>query len=193
GSHGLRLLARPHQPSDPVSRKDKLLIVGFFGAQRAEKGQLIVEQIVDACVNSDLRVIVQDSHATQTEEPDESSAVRRYGFVENLAALVSQADLVVLPYEPRGYVKRYSGIGGLAISCGVPVLAPAETGIARMLEQYGTGATFRDASLAEIVAAIFRMRDQYPKHAEAAFEASALWAARDGLSRHVAELTGRAN
>jgi glycosyltransferase involved in cell wall biosynthesis len=192
GPHGLRIIPRPHEPTTKVVRKEKLSTVGFFGAQRIETGQAIVDTLAAACLDIELEVILQNSHLTSIEEPNQpKSGIRRYGFVHDLAALMSKADLVVLPYLSRGYEKRYSGVGGLAVSCGIPVLAPAGTGIAKMLMQYETGATFSDNSVSGIMTQLQKVRADYPLYADRAFKAASQWATENGLARHVDQLTGR--
>ena len=180
----------PHDAAQPIpAPRPRLSTVGFFGHQRPEKGSPRLDGLVAEFLANDFDVIVQDS-GSQTKPPQTSPRVRRYGFVSDLAALLTETDFVILPYDPQAFRARCSGIASQAIACGVPVLAPDNTAIAQVLKRYDTGLVYTNS--ADIVPLIVEARANYRGFADRAWRAAAVWAQENGIEQHAMALLNQA-
>ncbi|MEO8668710.1 MAG: glycosyltransferase [Bauldia sp.] len=179
----------PVEASGTPVRRMRLETVGFFGHQSGTYRIDAVGKLAEACANAGLKVIVQDS--SERLKPSLRPEIRQVGYVDDLAALVQQADLAILPYAPGTYRTALSGIGAVAIACGVPVLAPAETSIARKLARYNTGLTFADDTAAGVLAAIDTVRADYAAFADRARRAAEVWAVSNNVAGYADALLGK--
>jgi hypothetical protein len=108
GRTNLKTLPLPHCVSSPISEPRTLLqTVGFFGYQRHEKGMAHLESLVDEFLANGFNVIVQDS-GSEAGSSAKSSRLRRYGYVDELGALMKEADFVILPYDPGAFTRATS-------------------------------------------------------------------------------------
>jgi hypothetical protein len=189
GHLGLRAAPVPLEASGSVKRHNALKVVGFFGHQRPDKGVRRLNEFTAACVDMGLEALVHDSSGWDNKLR-ELPGVRRVGYVEDLAALITEADLIMLPYGLTRYRTECSGIGCLGIACGVPVMAPEGTAIADRLRRFNTGLVYSDSTTTGIVEAIARIRAGYAEYAEKAFAAAKVWSETNGVARHVAALMG---
>jgi hypothetical protein len=185
---GPRVLPVPFENKRPVRSRDRLRTVGFFGHQQGAYRMATIEALAAACDEAGLGVIIHDSSRNGVDET--RKGVRHVGYVEDLNALVDEADLIVLPYDRDRYRNALSGIGAVGIACGVPVLAPAGTSIAARLGRYDTGLTYAETSPDAILVAIQSIGADYASFAERARRAAEAWAGTNGIARHADALLG---
>lgn len=122
--------------------------ISFIGAQRSVKGfamaRPIFEELVERRVNFEL--YIHDSRGEMIDDLnwfEEKSQFDRRIRIERFAAdsnrwsqLLCSAGCVVAPYVPEIYAVASSGIAAECLSAGVPIIAPAHTSLAKVLENY---------------------------------------------------------
>jgi glycosyltransferase involved in cell wall biosynthesis len=143
----------------------------YLGDARREKGYHHLPDMAERLARSSwaarLRLVVQSNFNVPPGEPGIAGARARLAalpFVTLLDAPLSQeaylrwvqeASMVLLPYDPRAYLARTSGILAEAICGGTPAVVPAGTWLSMQLQRHGAGvAAERDdaPALAEAVA-----------------------------------------
>lgn len=100
------------------------------------------------------------------------------GTVDNdaYAALLHQADILLLPYAPEFYGWASSGIFSEAMSLGKVMVVTERTWPAQQLEKFGAGGvTFKNCDAASIADAIGRAARGLPQLAERAMQAAPAW------------------
>ncbi len=182
-------LAIPYDRSGPPRAHEAMIWVGFFGAQRDEKGVALIESLIPRLFASGLNVVLHDSSGGSSGSGDARFRAL-FGYVEDLAAEIAACDLVVTPYNPHTYRTKGSAIVWSAIANGVPVVAPRDTASGALIEHAGAGTTFAEYTADSVFAAILAARNNYPSVARDARDASARWMAEHGLQKHVADLLG---
>lgn len=187
GRFNLAPMPVPLEASGPVRRRTSLRVVGFFGHQRPDKGVDRLNELTAACVAMGVDVLVHDSSNWDNELRD-IPGVRRVAYVDDLPALIGEADLIMLPYGLERYRSECSGIACLGIACGVPILAPEGTTMADRARKYDTGLVYTDSSTDGICRAIAAVRDNYSGYAARAYSGAAAWAETEGVARHTAAL-----
>lgn len=170
-------------------RRD-LRTIGFFGHQRPEKGVSLLPSLVEPLLSRGYQVVVQSS-GRQPDLPDHPG-LTRLGFVPDLANEIARCDLVVLPYEPERYRRKSSGLLMDALASGVPAVVPFDTAPGRLIDRTGAGAQFVRLEAAQVLAAVEQVRAQYPRIAQAAYQASLNWRKHNGLDRFAQALLGAA-
>src|SRR4029079_1828595 len=88
------------------------------------------------------------------------------------------------------YRAECSGIAGVGIACGVPILAPEGTTMADRARQYDTGLVYTDSSTDGICRAIAAGDAEHSSYAARAYSGAAAWAETEGVARHTAVLMG---
>jgi hypothetical protein len=167
--------------------RDTMTWVGFFGAQRDEKGVFLIERLVPPLLEHGFNIVLHDSSGGSSGSGDTRFRML-FGYVENLAAEIAACDLVVTPYNPEPYRTKGSAIVWSALANGVPVIAPRNTASGTLIEQSGAGATFSEFSAPAVLAAILTARDNHAAITECARRASAHWVATHGMQKHVAAM-----
>ncbi len=180
-------LAIPYDRSRPTRQHERMIWVGFFGAQRDEKGVSLIQNLMPRLFECGLNVVLHDSSGGSSGRGDARFRAL-FGYVEDLAAEIAACDLVVTPYNPETYRTKGSAIVWSAIANGVPVVAPRNTASGSLIEQSGAGTTFAEYSADSVFAALIDARDRYPAIAQCARDASERWLAEHGLQKHVASL-----
>jgi glycosyltransferase involved in cell wall biosynthesis len=102
-------------------------------------------------------------------------------------ALVSRADVVLLPYDRNRYRACSSGTLAEAIAGGRPVVVPASSWMSSQIP-LGAGETFHDFE--SFVEAVKRLVDDHGAYRAKAEAHRAVWVARHAPDRLVAALTG---
>ena len=178
--HGARLIE---------SARQSLGTIGFFGAQRAEKGLHILQGLTARFIKDGLRVLVHDSYnGLKALQPGPQLSVS--GYVPDLAAEIPKCDLVILPYDPLEYKDRGSGIAYDALASGIPIVAPFDTTPGDLVETSGAGRTFLYADEESIYRAAVACRTSYAEIAEAAFRFSREWNPANGYEPFVDAMIG---
>jgi hypothetical protein len=89
--------------------------------------------------------------------------------VDEYFAGIARSDVVLLAYPSEAYTSLKSGVFAEVAVCGKPVVAPAETWIARdMQEGHGVGHVFREPSAESIGAALMQVIEELPELTAAA-------------------------
>lgn len=169
------------------------VVVGFIGAQQPRKGFGLVPEIVRQLFQTSfpMRVLVQDSFAgmqeplaalTMLAASDERLTVQtgpvdRQGWQTTL----DQCDLLVAPYDQQFFRVNGSGIVTDAIANGIPIVVPAETTLAALLQQYRcAAATFACSTVEAVTQAVEQAVRRCDEHTEAARRGRESWAGTNG-------------
>ena len=105
----------------------------------------IFEELVERPVNFEL--YIHDSRGEMLEDlnwfeeksqSDSRIKIERFAVDSNRwSQLIRSAGCVIAPYVPEIYAVASSGIAAECLSAGVPIIAPAYTSLAKVLENYG--------------------------------------------------------
>jgi glycosyltransferase involved in cell wall biosynthesis len=156
--------------------------IGFFGAQRHEKGIVFMHALLKKLVADGYEVILHDSN-TKNRKLNDIEGITLLGHVMDLDEEIAKCDLVVTPYNADSYRHRGSGIVMSAIASGVPVVTPYGSAPGRLIEKTGAGTLFVSFTLDSIYAAIQSAVKNYPTIAQAAFDAGSHWKEKHGLNK----------
>lgn len=194
----------PRPPSGPIR-------LGYFGEARDEKGFPWLPDLAEALRDDYLapgraRLFVQANVSQPQYNPQSIKALERLrrfssGEVQLFAAeaplspveyyrMVSQADVVLLPYLNRRYRACTSGVLAEALALGAPPVVPADSWMAAQLPP-GGGETFADFdSFAE---AVKRILDRFDSYRAAAQRYKTVWRQRHTPDAFIASLLGGEN
>jgi hypothetical protein len=173
----------------PISQaKARLNRIGFFGHQRAEKGVGVLEPVISRLLREGFEVVLQDS--SDRSHVVEIPGLLTLGYVPSLAAEIARCDLIVLPYDPVAYRLKGSGVAWEAIASGIPLTGPAGTPIGSLAMSTGAGTLFVALTPDEVCRAVLEARDNYRRIADAAFETSRTWRAKNGFGNFVSAMLG---
>jgi glycosyltransferase involved in cell wall biosynthesis len=154
------------------------LQVGFFGRLLEYKGvdlfAAAAEQLRTACPRLDFVVVGQGP--VQVQETANLRVERRWVAEGDVAQVVDGFDLLVLPYREASQ----SGVVGLAVAAGVPVVATPVGGLAQQVAQTGIGVLTAEVSASAIAESVLRLCSD-PVHYRSLSE-TALRTARTQLS-----------
>jgi hypothetical protein len=159
----------------------------FAGAARADKGFSHVVGLVERLGDrADLPVVLQTA-----TEPNDRHDERTRGALVRLAAARSPAlslrgetldadayaalfpgAICLQPYDPVAFADRVSSVTLDAFSAGAPVVTIPGSWIARTVERFGAGAVAPSPAPEDLLRAVERVREAYPRHAEAALAAA---------------------
>ncbi|OGA15136.1 MAG: hypothetical protein A3H32_01745 [Betaproteobacteria bacterium RIFCSPLOWO2_02_FULL_63_19] len=181
----------PHNGAPCETMKTALRRIGFFGAQRFEKGAEVLPTLIPRLLRDGYEVVLHDSGSMVRAEAMPGLTV--LGYIPALADEIAKCDLVVMPYDAKRYRIRASGILWECIASGVPAIVPDETDIGGQVRRAGAGTTFRSFSAVEIYRSIVEARRNFGEFASAAFEQSRRWPEAEGSCRFVAAMLGEAN
>ena len=178
--------------------------VAFLGEQRFDKGYPLVPGIVEGLLaaNVPLKILVQNSWQQMEEQNAalQGLAARDPRLTVRIGTLtadgwrqqLSEADLIVLPYHPSTYSTSLSGVGAEAVANGIPQAVPANTGLSRLVVDYGMpGVIFPTSEPAAVVKAVLAAIQDWPAVAARAADARKLWAERNSPQRLAAAILGR--
>jgi len=171
----------------PPPQRTGITRIGFFGQQqRPEKGYSVISPIVAKLLEIGYQVILQDSGGSIS--PGTNERLEILGHVEDLGEQIRRCDLVVVPYHPRGYRIRGSGIVWEAIANGIPLVAPDKTAPGALIAALGCGRLFGEFSAEAILEAIRVARAEYRSISSLAHLAAQRWAGRQGIHPFVDRL-----
>jgi len=107
------------------------------------------------------------------------------------AELLARSDLVLCPYNPASYLFAHSSIVSESLASAIPVVVPAQTALASLLEQWGSpGATFRSFTALSIAEAVKAAVGDFDRHAHCAYEVAKRWDQAQGPARLVDAFVG---
>lgn len=162
-----------------------LSIVGFFGAQRDERGMELLPELTERLLALGYHVVLHDTRRQFDSQPTPPNLRRMSAFVDDLHAEMTQCDLVVCPMWRESYVHRISGIVCDAVSSGVPFVLPAGTLSAARFYPLGSSACYHEQSVEGILHAIATVAADYAAYAAAAERAALQWPEQHGVERFV--------
>lgn len=181
--------------TDRHSRVGKRPItLGILGHQRGEKGFPLVPEIVRTLLKTDLpiRFLVHNGMPDGLVEPQEE--LRKMAVADSRltlnespadatlwARLLDDSDLIVCPYMPDRFMASYSAVASEAIANAIPLVVPARTTLARVVEEFGgPGITFDGYSAQAVCEAVTRAVRNFDELAANVDRASETWNATRG-------------
>lgn len=194
------MLPTPRIAAAPRSRKGKRPItVAVLGHQRPEKGYQFMPEIAQRLLQSDrdIRLLCHNADPRGMKEAQQAlralaASEPRLLLDERLAdddvwtQLLDASDLIICPYVSPRFAFSYSAIAVEAVAHGIPLVVPAATSMARLLQEFGGAGTMFDQSEAtSIVKATQRALDRFDQLAAIADVAVGLWEQIHGPRRLV--------
>lgn len=166
-----------------TSAKTRMRKIGFFGQQRKEKGEKLLNPLVDMLLDAGYEVILHDSNGRLASINRPNLTV--LGYIEDFAQEIARCDLVVAPYDPVQYHFRLSGIVAEALASSVPVIVPAGTASMRLVQETGAGVVFSNLTANSIFQSICVAKERYADLAESAFKTGREWPESHGIENFV--------
>lgn len=160
-------------------------VVGFFGAQRDERGMALLPELTERLLALGYHVVLHDTQRQFDSHPAPPNLRLVNAFVADLHAEMTQCDLVVCPMRRENYVHRISGIVCDAVSSGIPFVLPAGTLSAARFYPLGSSTCYHEQSVEGVLQAIATMAADYPTYAAAAERAALQWPQQHGIERFV--------
>jgi glycosyltransferase involved in cell wall biosynthesis len=155
----------PHDGSLDLANEKQLITIGILGHQRNTKGVDSIPHVATNLLNLGCKVIVQDSSLSgllQQLSPHPNLEV--IGRVENMGDLINRCSLILLNYNPQSYIATGSGIAWEALATGIPILAPKNTTMAKLIANFSCGDVFDYEDNASIYIKIELMKKNYLKY-----------------------------
>jgi glycosyltransferase involved in cell wall biosynthesis len=195
------LIATPRMPA-------QALRLAYIGEARDEKGFPWLPELIDRLMEDyvrpgRVRFLLQANVSAPQYNPLSAETLgkfRRYPreqvelfgsdaplSPDEYYALLSRADVVLLPYDRNRYRACSSGTLAEAIAGGRPVVVPASSWMSSQIP-LGAGETFHDFE--SFVEAVKRLVDNYEAYRAKSQTCRAEWVARHAPDRLVATLTG---
>lgn len=204
----LPLPFRAHLVQRRARRAGQPLTIGYLGEARDEKGFPLLPGLIEALLHDyvlpgKVRFLLQSNVSQPRFNPRSAGALAQlrrqaYPGVELVArdaplspeayhALISQADIVLLPYAIDAYQARTSGAMGEALAAGAAVVVTAGTWLAEELPP-GCGETFNTPE--EFAAAVRRVVDHFGAYRSAAESYRPIWRQRHSPEALIHALSG---
>lgn len=176
----------PYDGKKLYSPRKNIKNIGFFGQQRIEKGANIVHSLANSLSRKGYSVIIQDSAGNLRGE--QNNNIKFVGYSKELIDIISQCDLVVLPYVPDKYRRKGSGILQDCLASGIPAVVPFDTFAGRWIDRTGAGKSFIRFDEKEILSSIESAIKDYDNIARAAFRISFDWDKHNGIAKFASEM-----
>lgn len=198
---GELIAAAERRPGEPLR-------LAYLGEARDEKGFPLLPDLIDRLFDDYLhsgraRLLIQANVSAPQYNPQSALALERikrypeqyielFGLDAPLSpeayyALVSKADVVLLPYDRDRYRACSSGTLAEALAGGRPTVVPARSWMSAQVPP-GAGETFHDA--ASLARAVVRLIDNYDEYRSRAQAHTAVWQATHSPDALVASLCG---
>jgi hypothetical protein len=135
------------------NRHQPPLTIGYFGQLIEEQGYLLATRVYEEFIENRGK---KTNHLRIVD-----------GFVETHEhfSMVSECDIVILPYLKEFYPYRTSGIFLDALIHSKVVVVPQDTWMSEMIMEYGSGCTFESGDLTSLVSALDRVTEEYSSYA----------------------------
>ncbi|MHB8204593.1 MAG: glycosyltransferase family protein [Desulfomonilaceae bacterium] len=168
---------------NPVNSKRAPLTIGYFGQLIEEQGYSLATSVYEEFVENRsrndvgflMRVNRNNCNGALVGHFEDFRRKTDHlriidGFVEPQEHydLISECDIVILPYLKEYYPYRTSGILLDALIHGKVVVVPQDTWMSEMIEEYGAGCAFESGDLASLVSAVDRVTEKYSAYAASA-------------------------
>jgi hypothetical protein len=174
----------PGRPDDPEWSPAH---IGVLGEYRSEKGTVLLPEIVARfrrkCPGHKIFLQVQNDTQAGLIQEKLGGAVgveihighlSQQSYIRRLEML----DILLLPYKPKRYSIRTSGIFAEAVAYGVVPVVPDNTWMSDQLAaERGSGVTFPDASVEGITNALISASERFPELKKDALARSGAWRA----------------
>jgi len=195
-------LAAARTPRSRVGKRP--VIVSVLGHQRPGKGYVMIPDIAAALLKDsrDIELLVHNAEpslmvATQqalrriAAETDRLCLEERSADPRLWAELLARSDLVLCPYNPAAYLFAHSSIVSESLANAIPVVVPAQTAPASLLEQWGSpGVTFPSFNALSIAEAVKGAVADFDRYAQRAHEVAQRWDQSQGPARLVDAFVG---
>jgi putative methyltransferase (TIGR04325 family) len=178
------------------------VVIGILGHQREERGYAILPELAATLLQAhpEIRLLIQTVQAAGP--PETALALAELAASDARvrleprpagralwAELLEAADLVLCPYRPELYAASFSSVAVEALANGIPVVVPARTTMAALLQDCGeAGTLFDQFDVASIADAVRRALESFDRIATAAHEAGRDWPRAHGPERMVDQL-----
>jgi glycosyltransferase involved in cell wall biosynthesis len=173
---------RPRSGKRPVT-------VAVLGNQRPEKGYQFMPEVARSLLqsNPDLRILCHNANPSMMRETQEdlheiAGKEPRLVMDERLAGgeawqqVLDACDIILLPYASPRFAFSYSAIAVEAIANAIPLVVPAHTTMARLVQEFGgAGTAFDRAEAPAIADAVQRALDRFDVLAAMACSGADLW------------------
>jgi glycosyltransferase involved in cell wall biosynthesis len=188
---GERILARP---PDPDAQPATPLVFGYLGDARHAKGFDLLPELISQALeetgavaflvqavapassaSGDLDPAADALQALAREAPERVRLVRQRLDEEEYASLLSQMDVVLIPYRREGYVEPTSGIFVEALALAKPVVVPRGTWMSHCLGGSGAGLTFEPGDVRDLARAVREAGEGWPELRAAALRFAPSW------------------
>jgi hypothetical protein len=185
------VLPTPRTATAARSRKGRRPItVAVLGHQRPEKGYQVMPEVAQRLLQSEseIRVLCHNADPAGMKEVQQalralSATEPRLILDERLAGdqvwrqLLDASDLIICPYMSSRFAISYSAVAVEAVANGIPLVVPAGTTMARLMQEFGgAGAAFARPEPASIVTATRRALERFDRLADLAAIGAGLWA-----------------
>ena len=187
-TRNVRLMPIPLYNGEPkvnhVNGNRAPLTIGYFGQLVEEQGYSfatgVYEEFIENRSRNDVRFLMRVNRnncdgplVKHFEDFRQKTHNLRIidGFVEphEHYELISECDVVILPYLKEYYPYRTSGIFLDALIHGKVVVVPEDTWMSEMIEDYGAGCLFESGDLASLVSAVDKVTEEYSAYAALAW------------------------
>jgi len=110
---------------------------------------------------------------------------------EEYSRLLTESDIILLPYREADFGGRTSGIYADAIDLEKPVIITRETWGGSYTEKYQNGLSFRDGDAKAMAIAIDTIVDNFQQYKENAKMAKVRWKEENGIQNFIEQLTSQ--
>ena len=156
----------PSKSTKMIARKPKRTTIGILGSARPDKGfeqlRTIIPIIKASSLGEGVKFYVQESTFSWGAVYEEVMySLNQFSSVKILPGYISEKEMnnliksctaLLLPYDADTYMFRGSAMLFDAADLGIPVIAPARTGMGTTIRHFGIGAVY--SNLVEIPSAI---------------------------------------
>ena len=181
-------------PEAPAPRDGGNPVIGFLGTPRDDKGADLLERIIDGCAESlpGARVVAQLPSwfpGPARSWPDNVDVAPPGLDHEGYFDLLSQLDLVVLPYRTDLFGDMVSGVFAEAVAYGAATVVPAQSWMAMMIQRgRAAGVVFEEFDVTAIVGAIAVAEDKLDDLRRQAASLRTPWRAEQSISGYFEQL-----
>lgn len=166
-----------------VARNQNQLTIGYFGQLVEEQGYLLATQVYEEFIEKrnqpGLKFLMRVNNQTSEKHllkhfekfrNKTNSITIMEGFVETDEHLrmISECDIIVLPYRKESYPCRTSGVFIDALIHNKVVVVPDETWMAEMITMHGSGSKFRSGNLTSLIEAVDSVITNYDSYSSVA-------------------------
>lgn len=175
----ISILPIPFEGIEISEPKKDFKSVAILGHQRKEKN-LHLPELIAGLTDIGLQVSINDS-SEKLKLLKNSDKIKTYGYVENLAEIISKSDSVLLPYNKEFYRFNGSGVAWQSICSGVPIVAPAGTSISRNMYFEKNGVLFYNDKSEDILNAVMKLKNNYSDISKKSFAAMKSWRTKNSI------------